>query len=141
MVKQGHGKIINIASLLSHQGGVLVPGYTASKHGILGLTRAMSNELAPKGVNVNSITPGYMHTDLTEPLISDPTYLREKQDIEARTPMGRWGTIEDLQGAALLLASDAGFISMVPTSQLMEVGLPGNQSARKESPVCLNFTP
>ena len=97
MVKQGHGKIINIASLLSHQGGLLVPGYTSAKHGLLGMTRAMSNELAPKGVNVNSITPGYMHTDLTEPLISDPAYIREKQDIEARIPMGRWGTIEDLQ--------------------------------------------
>jgi len=108
MVKQGHGKIINIASLLSHQGGLLVPGYTASKHGILGITRAMSNELAPKGVNVNSISPGYMHTDLTEALVSDPDYIREKEDIEARTPMGRWGTKEDLQGAALLLASDAG---------------------------------
>jgi 2-dehydro-3-deoxy-D-gluconate 5-dehydrogenase len=108
MVKQGSGKIINIASLLSHQGGLLVPGYTSSKHGILGMTRSMSNELAPKGVNVNSITPGYMHTDLTDPLINDPAYLREKTDIEARTPVGRWGTIEDLQGAALLLASDAG---------------------------------
>jgi 2-deoxy-D-gluconate 3-dehydrogenase len=108
MVKQGQGKIINIASLLSHQGGLLVPGYTASKHGILGFTKAMSNELAPKGINVNSITPGYMHTDLTEPLVSDPKFNREKVDIEARTPMGRWGTIEDLQGAALLLASDAG---------------------------------
>jgi 2-dehydro-3-deoxy-D-gluconate 5-dehydrogenase len=108
MVKQGQGKIINVASLLSHQGGLLVPGYTASKHGVLGFTRAMSNELAPKGVNVNSITPGYMHTDLTDPLITDPSYIREKLDIEARTPKGRWGTIEDLQGAALLLASDAG---------------------------------
>jgi 2-deoxy-D-gluconate 3-dehydrogenase len=108
MVKQGQGKIINVASLLSHQGGLLVPGYTASKHGVLGFTRAMSNELASKGVNVNSITPGYMHTDLTDPLITDPTYIREKLDIEARTPKGRWGTIEDLQGAALLLASDAG---------------------------------
>jgi len=108
MVKQGQGKIINIASLLSHQGGLIVPGYTASKHAVLGFTKAMSNELAPKGINVNSITPGYMHTDLTEPLISDPDYHREKIDIEARIPVGRWGTIEDLQGAALLLASDAG---------------------------------
>jgi 2-deoxy-D-gluconate 3-dehydrogenase len=108
MVKQGHGKIINIASLLSHQGGLLVPAYTASKHGILGFTKALSNDLAPKGVNVNSITPGYMHTDLTDPLVNDPEYHREKVDIEARIPMGRWGTIEDLQGAALLLASDAG---------------------------------
>lgn len=108
MEKQGQGKIINIASLLSHQGGLLVPAYTASKHGVLGFTRAMSNELAPKGINVNSITPGYMHTDLTDPLVNDPEYHREKVDIEARIPMGRWGTIEDLQGAALLLASDAG---------------------------------
>jgi 2-deoxy-D-gluconate 3-dehydrogenase len=108
MILQGHGKIINIASLLSHQGGLLVPAYTASKHAVLGFTRAMSNEVAPKGVNVNSITPGYMHTDLTEPLVSDPAYNRERLDIEARIPMGRWGTIEDLQGAALLLASDAG---------------------------------
>jgi 2-deoxy-D-gluconate 3-dehydrogenase len=108
MVKQGQGKIINIASLLSHQGGLLVPAYTASKHAVLGFTRAMSNELAPLGININSITPGYMHTDLTDPLLSDPAYNRERLDIEARIPMGRWGTIEDLQGAALLLASDAG---------------------------------
>ncbi len=103
MVKQGQGKIINIASLLSHQGGTIVPGYTASKHGILGFTKAMSNELSSKGVNVNSITPGYMHTDMTDPLVGNPKF-----NIEARIPMGRWGTIEDMQGAALLLASDAG---------------------------------
>lgn len=103
MVKQGRGKIINIASLLSHQGGVIVPGYTASKHGVAGFTKAMSNELAPKGVNVNSITPGYMHTDLTDPLVGKPEF-----GIEARIPMGRWGTLEDLQGACLLLASEAG---------------------------------
>ncbi len=100
MVKQGHGKIINVASLLSHQGGVIVPGYTAAKHGVLGLTKAMSNELAPKNVNVNSITPGYMHTDLTDPLVGD-------QAIESRMPVGRWGKAEDLQGAAVFLASDA----------------------------------
>jgi 2-deoxy-D-gluconate 3-dehydrogenase len=103
MVQQGHGKIINIASLLSHQGGVIVPGYTASKHGIAGFTKAMANELAAKGVNVNSITPGYMHTDLTDPLVGKPEF-----GIEARIPMGRWGTSEDLQGACLLLASEAG---------------------------------
>jgi 2-deoxy-D-gluconate 3-dehydrogenase len=96
MVKQGRGKIINIASLLSHQGGVIVPGYTASKHGVVGFTKAMSNELAPKGINVNSITPGYMHTDLTGPLVGNPEF-----GIEARIPMGRWGTPEDLQGACL----------------------------------------
>ena len=103
MVEQGHGKIINIASLLSHQGGIIVPGYTASKHGILGFTKAMANELAEKGVNVNSITPGYMHTDLTDPLVGKPEF-----GIEARIPMGRWGASEDLQGACLLLASEAG---------------------------------
>jgi 2-deoxy-D-gluconate 3-dehydrogenase len=103
MVKQGHGKIINVASLLAHQGGIVVPGYTASKHGVVGFTKAMANELAMKGVNVNSITPGYMHTDLTDPLVDNPEF-----GIEARIPMGRWGTSEDLQGACLLLASEAG---------------------------------
>lgn len=103
MVKQGSGKIINIASLLAHQGGIIVPGYTASKHGILGFTRAMATELASKGVNVNSITPGYMHTELTEPLVDNPEF-----GIEARIPMSRWGRPEDLQGACLLLASAAG---------------------------------
>ncbi len=103
MVKQGSGKIINIASLLSHEGGTIVPGYTAAKHGILGFTKAMANELAPKGVNVNSITPGFMHTDLTDPLVGKPEF-----NLEARMPVGRWGTPEDLQGAVVLLASDAG---------------------------------
>lgn len=103
MVKQGYGKIINVASLLAHQGGVIVPGYTASKHGVVGFTKAMSNELASKGVNVNSITPGYMHTDLTDPLVGKPEF-----GIEARIPMGRWGVPEDLQGVCLLLASEAG---------------------------------
>jgi 2-deoxy-D-gluconate 3-dehydrogenase len=103
MARQGHGKIINVASLLAHQGGTIVPGYTASKHGMVGFTKAMANELAPKGVNVNSITPGYMHTDLTDPLIDNPKF-----GIEARIPMGRWGIPEDLQGACLLLASEAG---------------------------------
>jgi 2-deoxy-D-gluconate 3-dehydrogenase len=92
MVKQGSGKIINIASLLSHQGGTIVPGYTASKHGILGLTKAMANDLASKGVNVNSITPGYMHTDLTDPLVGNPKF-----NLEARMPARRWGTAEDLK--------------------------------------------
>lgn len=102
MVKQGSGKIINIASLLSHQGGTIVPGYTAAKHGILGFTKAMANELASKGVNVNSITPGFMHTDLTDPLVGKPEF-----NLEARMPAGRWGTPEDLQGVVVLLASEA----------------------------------
>jgi 2-dehydro-3-deoxy-D-gluconate 5-dehydrogenase len=103
MVKQGKGKIINIGSLLAYQGGTIVPGYTAAKHGLLGMTKAMSNELAPKGINVNSITPGYMHTDLTDPLVGKPEF-----GLEARMPAGRWGTPEDLQGAVVLLASEAG---------------------------------
>jgi 2-dehydro-3-deoxy-D-gluconate 5-dehydrogenase len=102
MDRQGGGKIIQIASLLSHQGGAIVPAYTAAKHGVLGLTRAMSNELAVKHINVNSITPGYMHTDLTEPLVGNPEF-----NIEARIPYGRWGTPEDLQGAVVYLASSA----------------------------------
>jgi 2-dehydro-3-deoxy-D-gluconate 5-dehydrogenase len=103
MVKQGGGKIINIASLLAYQGGTIVPGYTAAKHGIMGFTKAMANELAPLNINVNSITPGYMHTDLTDVLVGNPAL-----NLEARIPAGRWGTIEDLQGAAVLLASEAG---------------------------------
>jgi len=103
MVKQGGGKIINVASLLSHQGGIKVPAYTAAKHGVLGITRAMSNELADKNVNVNCITPGYMHTDLTDPLVGNPEF-----GIEGRIPKGRWGKPEDLQGACVLLASEAG---------------------------------
>jgi 2-dehydro-3-deoxy-D-gluconate 5-dehydrogenase len=103
MVKQGGGKIINIASLLSHQGGTIVPGYTAAKHGVAGFTKAMANELAPLNINVNAITPGYMHTDLTDVLVGNPEF-----NLEARIPAGRWGNIEDLQGAAVLLASDAG---------------------------------
>jgi 2-dehydro-3-deoxy-D-gluconate 5-dehydrogenase len=102
MLKQGHGKIINIASLLSHQGGVIVPGYTAAKHGVLGVTRSMANELAGKHINVNSITPGYMHTDLTDPLVGNPEF-----GLEARMPAGRWGTPADLQGAVVYLASAA----------------------------------
>ena len=102
MVRQGQGKIINIASLLAHQGGTIVPGYTASKHGLVGFTKAMANELAPKGINVNTITPGYMHTDLTDPLVDNPEF-----GIEARIPMGRWGTPEDMAGPAVFLASNA----------------------------------
>jgi len=103
MVKQGKGKIINVGSLLAYQGGTLVPGYTAAKHGLLGITKALANELAPKGINVNSVTPGYMHTDLTDPLVGKPEF-----GLEARMPAGRWGTPEDLQGAVVLLASEAG---------------------------------
>jgi 2-deoxy-D-gluconate 3-dehydrogenase len=98
------GKIINIASMLSFQGGIRVAAYTAAKSGILGLTRALANELAPHGINVNAIAPGYMATDNTQALRDDPVRSR---DILARIPAGRWGTPEDLKGAVVYLASPA----------------------------------
>ncbi len=105
MVAQGRGgKIINLASLLSFQGGIRVPSYTASKSAVLGLTRALANELAPHRINVNAIAPGYMATDNTRALREDPV---RNQAILDRIPTGRWGTPEDLQGAAVFLASAA----------------------------------
>ncbi|GIE82273.1 2-deoxy-D-gluconate 3-dehydrogenase [Actinoplanes philippinensis] len=104
MIAQGHGKIINIASMLSFQGGIRVPAYTASKHAILGLTRALANEWAGLGVNVNAIAPGYMETDNTAELRADPT---RAPAITDRIPAGRWGTPDDLKGAVVFLASDA----------------------------------
>ncbi len=104
MAQGGGGKIINIASLLSFQGGIRVPSYTASKSGVLGLTRLMANEWAANGINVNAIAPGYMATANTEPLRSDPE--RNRQIVE-RIPAGDWGAPEDLKGAAVFLASDA----------------------------------
>ncbi|TFE24287.1 2-dehydro-3-deoxy-D-gluconate 5-dehydrogenase KduD [Cohnella luojiensis] len=104
MIEQGHGKIINIASMLSFQGGINVPGYTASKHAVAGLTKALANEWASKGVQVNAIAPGYMSTDNTEALRKDPTRSRQILD---RIPAGRWGTDEDLIGPAVFLASEA----------------------------------
>lgn len=103
-VAQGSGKIINIASMLSFQGGILVPGYTASKHAVAGLTKAFANELAARGVNVNAIAPGYMATDNTANLRADEA--REKS-IADRIPAGRWGTPADLQGPFVFLASAA----------------------------------
>ncbi|MDR5907442.1 2-dehydro-3-deoxy-D-gluconate 5-dehydrogenase KduD [Franzmannia qiaohouensis] len=102
--KQRRGKIINIASLLSFQGGIRVPSYTASKSGVLGLTRLMANEWASLGLNVNAIAPGYMATNNTQALRDDPQRSRE---ILGRIPTGRWGTPEDLVGAAVFLASRA----------------------------------
>ena len=105
MVKQGEGgKIINVASMLSFQGGIRVPSYTASKSAVMGLTRLMANELAEKGINVNAIAPGYMVTDNTAALQADPD--RNRQILE-RIPAGRWGKVEDLQGACVFLASEA----------------------------------
>lgn len=104
MIAQGSGRIINVASMLSFQGGILVPGYTASKHAVAGLTKALANEWAVSGVTVNAIAPGYMATDNTAPIRADQE--REKSII-ARIPAGRWGTATDLQGAFVFLASDA----------------------------------
>jgi len=104
MLERGYGKIINIASVLSFQGGINVPGYAASKHAVAGLTKALANEWAGKGVNVNAIAPGYMVTDNTEALRRDETRNRQ---IAERIPAGRWGTPDDLKGAVVFLASDA----------------------------------
>jgi 2-deoxy-D-gluconate 3-dehydrogenase len=104
MLAQGSGKVINIASLLTFQGGVFVPGYAAVKGGVGQLTKAFANEWACKGVNVNAIAPGYMETDNTEALRKDEN--RSRQILE-RIPAGRWGTPSDLAGAAVFLASQA----------------------------------
>ena len=105
MIQQKRGgKIINIASMLSFQGGILVPSYTASKSAVMGLTRILANELAAYNINVNAIAPGYMATDNTKPLREDP--VRNKAIMD-RIPAGRWGTPEDLKGAAVFLASSA----------------------------------
>lgn len=104
MVKQRKGKIVNIASLLSFQGGILVPSYTASKSAVAGLTKALANEWAPLGINVNAIAPGYMVTDMTEALQNSE---ERASAILSRIPSGRWGTPDDLKGLAVFLASDA----------------------------------
>ncbi|HWR40652.1 MAG TPA: 2-dehydro-3-deoxy-D-gluconate 5-dehydrogenase KduD [Patescibacteria group bacterium] len=104
MVKQKKGKIINIASLLTFQGGIIVPSYTASKSAVGGLTKALANEWAPLGLNVNGIAPGYMATEMTSALQSDAN---RAPAILSRIPQGRWGTPEDMKGAAVYLASDA----------------------------------
>lgn len=98
------GKIINIASMLSYQGGIRVPAYTASKSAIAGITRALANEWAIHNINVNAIAPGYMATNNTTQLRSDSD---RSDDILSRIPAGRWGTPEDMYGAAIFLASDA----------------------------------
>lgn len=105
MIKQREGgKIVNIASMLSFQGGILVPSYTASKSAVMGLTRLMANELAPYNINVNAIAPGYMATDNTKALREDPD--RNKAILD-RIPAARWGEPKDLQGAVVFLASPA----------------------------------
>ena len=104
MLAKGHGRIINIASLLSFQGGINVPAYTASKHAVAGVTKALANEWGAKGVTVNAIAPGYISTDNTQALRND---VDRNASILARIPIGRWGTPEDLAAVAVFLASPA----------------------------------
>jgi 2-dehydro-3-deoxy-D-gluconate 5-dehydrogenase len=102
-------KIVNIASLLSFQGGILVPAYTASKHGIAGLTKALANEWAKESINVNAIAPGYIATENTRALRED---VKRNQAIVERIPEGRWGKPEDIAGACVFLASrDADYLN------------------------------
>jgi 2-deoxy-D-gluconate 3-dehydrogenase len=104
MVRQQHGKIINISSVLAFQGGLTVPAYAASKHAVAGLTKALCNEWAGRGVNVNAIAPGYMDTDMNVALLADA---QRNRSISERIPAGRWGQPADLAGAAVFLASAA----------------------------------
>ncbi|WP_289034741.1 2-dehydro-3-deoxy-D-gluconate 5-dehydrogenase KduD [uncultured Roseibium sp.] len=102
--RNGTGQIVNIASLLSFQGGIRVPSYTASKHGVAGITKLLANEWAAKGINVNAIAPGYIATNNTEALRNDET--RNRQILE-RIPAGRWGDAKDIGETAVFLASPA----------------------------------
>jgi 2-dehydro-3-deoxy-D-gluconate 5-dehydrogenase len=104
MLKQGHGKIINIASLLSFGGGYLTVGYAASKGGVAQMTKALANEWSSRGINVNAIAPGYMATEMNIPLMEDPA--RNKLILD-RVPAGRWGLPQDLVGALIFLSSPA----------------------------------
>jgi len=104
MIERGAGKIIFIASVLTFQGGITVPGYAASKGGIGQLTKALANDWAAKGINVNAIAPGYIRTDITEPIQNDP---KRNTQILDRIPQGRWGEPGDLAGPAIFLASGA----------------------------------
>jgi len=104
MAGRGGGKIVNVASMLSFQGGILIPSYTAAKSGVAGLTRALANEWAPQGIHVNAIAPGYMATANTAALRADP---QRNQTILARIPVGRWGEPADLKGVVVFLASAA----------------------------------
>lgn len=109
MIKNNFGRIINIASIMGQFGGRNIPAYSASKGGVVQLTKAMANDWAKYGIRVNAISPGYIDTSMNEALLADTTRTAE---ILSRTPVGRWGTPEDLKGIAILLASDASdFIS------------------------------
>jgi len=104
MLKNGRGKIINVASVIAFQGGLNVAAYSVAKHGIAGLTKALANDWAKHGINVNALAPGFFATELTESLQKDPVRSRS---ITARIPAGRWGEPEDLAGAVVFLASAA----------------------------------
>ena len=104
LARGGQGKVVNIASLLSFQGGIRVPSYTASKHGVAGLTKVLANEWAAKGINVNAVAPGYISTDNTEALRDDP---QRNAAILDRIPAGRWGEADDIAGAATYLCTPA----------------------------------
>lgn len=104
MVEQQNGKIINIASMLSFQGGKFIPPYTASKHGVAGLTKAFANELAEYGIQINAIAPGYVETKNTAPIRSDQ---KRNKEVLSRIPAGYWATPADLMGAVVFLASRA----------------------------------
>ena len=109
MISNGQGRIIFIASIMSFQGGLKIPPYAASKHAIIGLTKALSNEWSSLGVNVNAIAPGYIATDHNTALRSDPTRMPE---VTSRIPIGRWGVSEDVVGSAVFLSgSGANYIS------------------------------
>jgi NAD(P)-dependent dehydrogenase (short-subunit alcohol dehydrogenase family) len=101
---RGSGKVVNIASLLSFQGGIRVPSYTASKHGVAGLTKLLANEWAARGINVNAVAPGYIATNNTTALREDE---KRSAEILARIPAGRWGDPEDIAGAAVYLCTPA----------------------------------
>ena len=104
MLKKGKGKIINVASMISFFGGQTIAAYAAAKGGITQLTKALSNDWAGRGINVNAIAPGYMATDLNTALLANEERLTQ---INARIPAGRWGTPDDMKGITLFLASDA----------------------------------
>jgi 2-dehydro-3-deoxy-D-gluconate 5-dehydrogenase len=104
MIQKGRGKIVNIGSILSFQGGINVVAYTSAKHAVTGLTKTLSNEWAKHGININAIAPGYISTELIAALQNDPI---RSESILGRIPAGRWGSPEDIAGAVLFLASSA----------------------------------
>ena len=105
MAENGWGRIINMASIMGMVARPSIPSYVSSKHGLLGLTKALAVELGPMGITCNAINPGYIVTDLNEPLLNDPEF---DAMVKSRTPLGRWGQSDDIAGAAIFLASNAG---------------------------------